>query len=244
MTTKLFSSALFAGIAAGLIAALLQYWLVTPLLLEGEEYETGAKVHFVGLAEVAGEDHDHSTHSHDEDASTNVSAGTSFVARHAKTIAFNVVVFSGYGLILAAGFALASNFGQQITWRAGLIWGMAGFVALQLAPAAGLYPELPGTPAADILARQYWWPMTVLATIAGIALVAFGQGFSYLAIGIALILGPHVVGAPHLTRYSGVAPPELSALFVARTLFMAMLSWVVLGGIAGYFWSRGSNPET
>ena len=49
MTTRLFTSALFAGLIAGLIAVLLQFTLVEPLILEGEEYETGNKSHFGGV---------------------------------------------------------------------------------------------------------------------------------------------------------------------------------------------------
>ena len=46
MPMKLLTSAVFAGVAAGLIAALLQFTFVAPSLLEGELYESGAKVHF------------------------------------------------------------------------------------------------------------------------------------------------------------------------------------------------------
>ena len=48
--------------------------------------------------------------------------------------------------------------------RNGLLWGLAGFLAVNLAPAAGLSPELPGMPAGDLLARQVWWVGTIIAT--------------------------------------------------------------------------------
>ena len=46
MLKSLFASALFAGVAAGLLAALLQMALLVPLIAEAELYETGEKTHF------------------------------------------------------------------------------------------------------------------------------------------------------------------------------------------------------
>ena len=46
MAKNLFVSAICAGIAAGLLASALQFTFVIPVLLEGELYETGARVHF------------------------------------------------------------------------------------------------------------------------------------------------------------------------------------------------------
>jgi cobalt transporter subunit CbtA len=241
MTKTLFSSALFAGIAAGLIAVLLQFWLVTPLLLEGEEYETGNKSHFDGALTVQEGAHDHGGHDHSAVVEVDDEPENMF-ARHAKTFAVNLITFTGFGLIMVAGFALASSFGHTVNLQKGMVWGMLGFVALQLAPATGLAPELPGTPAADVVARQYWWAGTVIVSVIGIALIAFGKGLPFIVIGVALLAAPHINGAPELTDFAGVAPPELSALFATRTLFVAMVGWVTLGAVAGLFWDR--NAET
>jgi cobalt transporter subunit CbtA len=241
MITRLFTSALFAGIAAGLVAVLLQFWLVTPLLLEGEEYETGNKSHFAGvlmveenaeggLEAVPAPETDHDT-AQEEDNGGNFT-------RHIMTFGVNMIVFTGFALVMVAGFGLAEAAGHTLTLRKGMIWGLMGFIVIQLAPAAGLFPELPGTTADDVVLRQYWWITAVLATCAGITLIAFGNSVLYGAIGAILIAIPHIIGAPHLPFYGGVAPPELAALFVARTLFVGMISWVSLGAVAGYFWNR------
>lgn len=245
MTKIMVSSALFAGIAAGMIAALLQFWLVTPLLLEGEEYETGNKSHYEGVA-MAANTHDHGAHSHDTaDVETageeETEESENMLARNAKTFAVNLITFTGFGLILVAGFALAARSGYTVTLQSGMIWGLLGFIALQLAPAAGLAPELPGTPAADVVARQYWWFGTVIASVIAIALIAFGKSLPFVIAGMVLLLVPHLIGAPELPFFAGVAPPELSALFVTRTLFVAMIAWVVLGAVAGHFWQRGTE---
>ena len=46
MVQRMLASGLIAGIAAGLLAALLHFAFVQSTILLGEEYETGALVHF------------------------------------------------------------------------------------------------------------------------------------------------------------------------------------------------------
>lgn len=228
MTKNLLSSAVFAGLIAGLIAALLQFVFVIPLLLEGELYETGARLHFATDG----------TPSSDRGAP---GLGTEWI-RHAMTVAFNMVTYTGYGLLLAVAMGVAREHrGTQITPQAGLIWGMAGFVAVQLAPAVGLPPELPGTPAAELAPRQIWWIGTILATTLGLAVLAFGRDLKWHAIGLLAILVPHFIGAPHLDTFWGVAPPELSAEFVTRSLGFAAVGWVTLGYFCAYFMGKSDD---
>jgi len=223
MIQKLLTSAVFAGLAAGLIAAALQFAFVIPMLLEGELYETGARVHFAT---------DGSTQSISEAPGL----GTDWV-RHGMTVAFNLVTYTGYGLMLVALMALSNMRGYRLTTRMGLVWGLCGFIAVQLAPAIGLPPELPGTPAAEITPRQIWWIMTILCTAAGLAMIAFTRGILPL-IGVALIAAPQIYGAPHLDTFFGVAPPELSAHFVTQSLGTAAAGWTALGFFCAYFYVR------
>ena len=44
MTKTLLSSGLIAGAVAGLVMALLQFWLIQPLIVQAERYETGELV--------------------------------------------------------------------------------------------------------------------------------------------------------------------------------------------------------
>ena len=225
MTRNLLTSALFAGVAAGLIAALLQFAYVIPALLEGELYETGARVHFAaqGLPQ-----------------SERGSPGLgNDLGRHAMTVGFNMIAYVGFALVLLALMALAELRGTPVTPRAGLVWGLAGFIAVQLAPAVGLPPELPGTPAADLAARQVWWLGAVVATAAGLGLIAFTRGWRPL-LGIALIAAPQIIGAPHPGGYSGTAPPELAAQFVSLSLGAAAVSWAALGYLGAWFWMRAN----
>ncbi|WP_281981600.1 CbtA family protein [Thalassorhabdomicrobium marinisediminis] len=224
MSQKLLTSAVFAGVAAGLIAAALQFMFVIPALLEGELFETGARIHFGA------------------DGSPESTRGAPGLGgdwgRHLMTVGFNIVTYVGFGFLILAAMAFAEMRGlTRITPRQGLIWGLCGFVAIQLAPAFGLPPELPGTPAAEIGPRQTWWLGTLIATTLGLWVIAFGRGWIALS-GIVLILAPHLIGAPHLDAYWGVAPPELAAEFVSLSLGTAAAGWTALGGLCAWFWTR------
>lgn len=214
MTKNLFVSAICAGIAAGLLASALQFKFVIPVLLEGELYETGARVHF------------------GTDGSPQSDRGTPPLAgdwlRHSMTVAFNIVTYTGYGLLLAAMISFASLKGITTTAKQGLIWGLCGYIAVQLAPAISLPPELPGTIAAEVGQRQLWWISTILASAAGLGLIAFGHSYLPLA-GVVLMAIPHLLGAPHLDTFFGVAPPELAAEFATLSLGAAAAGWVLLG---------------
>ena len=141
---------------------------------------------------------------------------------------------------MVAGMALAERAGHIITPRQGILWGLAGFVALHLAPAIGLPPELPGTIAAEVELRQVWWLATVACTLLGLGLIAFGKNAVMIALGVIALALPHIMGAPHLDTYFGIAPPELSAHFATRSLGVAAASWVILGTLTAYFWTRNS----
>ena len=105
----------------------------------------------------------------------------------------DLVTGIGFALILVAVSEFAGGIGS---WRHGLFWGLAGFAVFTLAPGLGLPPELPAMPAADLTARQVWWWGTVLATAAGLAMIAFRRSPVFALLGVALIVAPHVVGAP------------------------------------------------
>ncbi len=243
MINRMLPSALFAGFAAGLIAALLQFVFVEKLILLAEDYETGARVHFAGVmkasdaetapaAEAATDTAagDHATgHEATEEASP--------LKRHALTVLFATLTYTGFALVLVAGFAAAESVGHRPDLKAGLLWGLAGFAAFQLAPAVGLEPELPGTMAAGLENRQIWWAGTAIATGAGLALLAFGRGVPAWIGGLVLLALPHVIGAPELDGFSGIAPPELASKFAARSLAVGLVAWLALGAIAARLWT-------
>ena len=250
MIQRMLASALFAGFAAGLLAALLHFAFVQKLILLAEQYETGALVHFQGVVpadslashsvdataateSVAPADDTQMTEAvgHDQEADE-----TSALERNGFTALFYGLTYVGYALLMVAGFALAEQFGRKVEVRQGLFWGLAGFAALQLAPAMGLAPELPGTVAADLAARQLWWAGTVLATMAGLGALAFGRGSVRWVFAIALLAAPHLIGAPHPEGFSGITPPELASEFAAHSLGVALIAWLALGVFATRLW--------
>ena len=245
MINRMVTSALFAGFAAGLFAALLHFSFVQPKILLGEEYESGAAVRFAGVATadqddmvpVAGTaepvpaneaDHDHDAHDHADESSP--------LQRNALTVVFHTLLYCSYALILVAGFALAERRGRRVTALEGLLWGIAGFVAVQLAPAMGLEPELPGTLAAPLLDRQIWWGATALCSAAALAMIGYGRTLLWIAAASVLLALPHIIGAPELETFSGVVPPEVAASYAARSLGLGLASWALLGWLAGWFW--------
>ncbi|MDE0532854.1 MAG: CbtA family protein [Albidovulum sp.] len=229
MFTKILTSALFAGAAAGFIASLLQLGFVQPVLLHAELYESGELVHF-GAAAAANAQQ--GLHGFDP-------------LRDGLSIAFTIAIYCGYALILVAAMALATQRGEVVTARNGIIWGVAGFVAVHFAPGFSLAPEVPGVAAADVPARQAWWFATVAGAAVALWLIAFGRNWVAWAIAAILLLAPHIIGAPEPDQFTGLVPTEIGAQFASRAFGVGFAAWVLVGLFAGYFWNReSSQPET
>ena len=221
MLARIATSALFAGFVAGLIAALLQLVFVQPVLLHAELYEGGNLVHF-GAGTVS---------AHQDPGGMNL-------LRDGLNVLFTSVIYTGYAFLLVGAMAIAADRGIDINARTGLVWGIVGFIAVHLAPAASLPPEVPGVAAADVEARQIWWFATVVATASALALIAFGRSWTAWVPAVVLLLAPHLVGAPQPDAFAGPVPPELAGLFAGRALGVGLAAWTVLGLLAGFFWQR------
>jgi len=215
MFQKIAVSALIAGFGAGLVAALLQYVFVQPLLLHAELFEADP---MFGLDQVT------------------VARGAFDVQREALNVVFSALIYTGYAFVLLAAMVWAEERGQPISTRSGMIWGIAGFVTMHLAPAFGLAPDMPGLNGADVAARQIWWYGTAACTGIALWLIAFGRNWAMWGTAIVLLAAPHLVGAPQPAMLTQIAPPELAASFAARTLGVAMAVWTVLGLLLGAVW--------
>jgi cobalt transporter subunit CbtA len=222
MFTRILTSALFAGAFAGLIAALLQLAFVQPILLHAELYEAGHLVHFGAGSPV----------------SAHPDLGGIDPVRDGLSVIFTMLVYCGYALVLVPLMMLAEERGADISPRTGLIWGLAGFIAVHFAPGFSLAPEVPGVAAADVAARQVWWFATVFAAAVALWLIAFGGNMVAWGAAVLLLLAPHLIGAPEPEVFTGPVPTELGAKFAARAYGVGMAAWVMLGGLAAYFWMR------
>jgi len=235
MLKKLIVSALVAGFGAGLIMAVLKITLLSPLILEAEEYESGHKTHYAGVAEEAAPDHNDD---HEDADAHGDAAEESWAARSARTALSTTLTALGYAFVLVAGFGLAAQSGIEISARSGILWGLAGFAAVVLAPALGLPPELPASASAPLQERQLWWAGTVAASTAGIAAIAFGKNWAIWGAGIALLALPHIIGAPMPAAYGGVVPPEMQGEFVGLSIGVSAIGWAMLGLLGGYAWAK------
>ncbi|MEM9471430.1 MAG: CbtA family protein [Pseudomonadota bacterium] len=226
MFSRIVTSALFAGAAAGLITGVLQLIFVQPVLLHAELYESGQLVHFGGTAVSAAQD-----------------VGGIDLVRDGLSVVFTMAIYTGYALLMLAAVAFAEERGHTMTVRHGIIWGIAGFVAVHLAPGFTLAPEVPGVAAADVYARQVWWFATVAAAAVAMWLIAFGKNWVMWAAAVILLAAPHVIGAPEPDTFTGPVPTEIGALFAARALGVGLAAWVLTGLFAGYFWQREGERE-
>jgi cobalt transporter subunit CbtA len=234
MIGRVILAALLAGIAAGLFYGAIQHVRLTPLILEAEKYENAGDGH----------SHDHaaatttttqSAPATEAAAEEEAWAPANGAERTLYTFLASIVAAAGFAAMLA-GISILS--GIRITPRNGLLWGIAGFLAVHLAPAASLPPELPGMQAGDLIARQAWWIGTIVAT--GLAIWLFTQRNEMWAKVTAVILValPHIIGAPMPPTHESGVPAVLSAEFAANTLAAAALMWLAIGGFLGFAMDR------
>jgi cobalt transporter subunit CbtA len=225
---RILAIAVIAGLVAGLLASAMQVLWTTPLIVEAERYEQGTAI------PSAVEPHTAHGHDHDEDGW----APADGLQRTAFTILTHVLIATGFGLLLAGAQALLG----RGTLATGLLWGAAGFLAFHAAPALGLPPELPGTVAGPLAARQAWWLATVLCTGGGLALLAFGRKPALRLAGPIVIVLPHLCGAPQPEVHAALAPETLQTEFVVASLVTNGLMWLVLGGVSGFLFDRLIGP--
>ena len=219
MLHRIFVAGIIAGFLAGLVLTAIHWVRIDPLIAAAETYEAAAAPHDAAMHEHAWEPEGWQ--------------------RGALTFLANLVIAVGFGLLLAGLFGVREAIsGKRPDAREGLLWGLAGFAAFALAPAAGLPPVPPGMIGADILARQAWWLATAIATAGGLALVVFPRGLPWRAAGAALILLPHLIGAPASPPGTDAVPAALATQFVAASLVAAALFWLTLGGIGGWLYAR------
>lgn len=230
--TIVFVAAL-AGIGTGAVVSALHLFTTVPLILKAETFENAGEE--AAPVAAATEAHDHAPgaafHSHDAEEWEPADG----LQRNGLTILFTVLTGFGFALLLVAA---SEVMGGLKGWHQGLLWGFAGFAAFTLAPGLGLPPELPAMPAADLAARQVWWVGTAAATAGGLALIVFGRSPLLAVLGVALIVAPHVIGAPQPESHESPIPEALHHSFVVASVTASFVFWVLLGGLAGWLRPR------
>ena len=237
MIVRLLLAALAAGLVAGLAMTPAQYVKVVPLILEAETYEVAEAPGHSHGAETAVPAEDATAHSHEHEDGDGSMFG---MGRLGDTLVANLVAGAGFALLLG-GVALVLGIGfpkgREAVTR-GLMLGAAGWFAVQLAPSFGLPPELPGFPFVDLATRQIWWLSAVVLSAAGLYLLVLRPEWVAKVAGVALIVAPHVYGAPQPEDISSAVPALLASEFTSAALATTLFFWLVLGGVMGYLFSR------
>jgi cobalt transporter subunit CbtA len=252
MIGRVLLAALLAGIAAGLVMSALQAWKVTPLIIAAEavfegngtsaddtspaghapEGEAAKKAEGLEPKSPEPKPPEPETHSHDLDGAWMPHNG---FQRTTATILSNIIAGVAFSLILT-GVVIFT--GIEISTGSGAILGLLGFCVFSLAPSFGLPPNLPGVPAAELFERQVWWWATVAATGLGIWMISRLDMVALKILGAAIILLPHVVGAPQPEDAGTEIPARLAAQFSTNSLVTSALFWAVLGALLGWLLTR------
>jgi len=222
-------TAVIAGLLSGLLLTVMQSFSTVPLILKAEVFENAAP--------EAGHSHDAAPaaagtaapaadHHHEEEAWAPADGFERFI----YTLAADMLSGIGFALVLVA---VSEAFGGFKGWRGGLMFGIAGFLTVILAPGLGLPPELPGMPAAELGPRQVWWVSTALCTAIGLGLLVYTRSAVFAALAIVLLIAPHLVGAPLPPSHETAVPMDLYARFVNAVYATNLVFWAVLGALAG-----------
>ena len=212
------------AIAASILFSLYQQFMVTPIILAAEIYETPevtSSLHAEPWSPEQG------------------------LERSLFTLSANFLTTFAYALILLSAMALTDN----IRPVQGLLWGGAGYLAFFIAPALGLPPEIPGMEAAQLEGRQIWWLASVTFTIGGLWLLAFGS-FRLKAVSLFLLAAPHLLGAPQAEKhgFSHPDPVAVEALidlwhqFILQTSLANALLWLIIGCVSAFLAARFIIP--
>ena len=225
---------LLAGALAGLLLTAVQQVQVSRIILQAEVYEEAAAAKAHEQAHAAASAGAPAAEAHEHEHADEWEPANGF-ERTAYTVLANVSMAIGFGLFLAAAILVS---GKKVSWRSGLLWGVAGYLVFFVAPSLGLPPEVPGTVAAPLHARQLWWIMTAGLTAAGLGLGVYARHWALKLLGLVLLVVPHLIGAPHPAVPGGAAPEELAQAFIHATALANGIFWLTLGGLTGYFYKK------
>ncbi len=139
---RIIYTALFVGCIAGLLLSAAQIITVNPILFAAEAFESEKPVN-ESVAHLHDDGH---SHHHGEGW-----APEDGVERTGFTIFSNISAGIGFAAMLLALMSQVQCQGfTQLSVSKGVLWGLGGFVAVFVAPAIGLPPEIPGIEAAAL----------------------------------------------------------------------------------------------
>jgi len=228
-------TALGVALVAGLVLSAVQALHVSPIIYAAEVFEIAAP-------DVVEAHNDGHSHAHNDEAWSPADG----MERIGYTVLSNVLSAFGFAMILLAAMFMARDKAQlNISWLAGLGWGLAGYLTFFVVPALGLSPEIPSMEAAVLEGRQAWWVLAVVATGLAIASLVFLPGMAKLA-AVVFVAAPWVVGAPQ-PEVHGFLHPDAQAVatleglqsqFIYANALANGLFWLTIGGLTAYAATR------
>mgnify|MGYP000157644938 FL=1 len=243
MIRQIFLTALLTGVLAGFVLTSLQSVKVIPLILAAEEFEGGeiatygshdsshqetkADHHNGEIVTAHGHENEAEAtngHSHDDEAWGPADG----YERLFFTFVANVFLATGWSFLLCAVYMNV----KDINVVKGITAGIVGYLTFFALPSIGLSPELPGTLAAALEHRQAWWIATVLCSAIGFTVLFFSRNRAYQLLAFALVLLPHIIGAPVPDVHGGTAPEVMFNSYVNATFITNGIFWVILGAIS------------
>ena len=225
--SRIVYSSILVGILSGILLTCLHVASLNPIIFAAERYQ----IEIDTTTDHA--DDGHVGHSHDHEAW----APGEGLERTAYSLLANLLASTGFAAILMAlmcQFCLRRR--DAISWSHGALWGLAGYIALFLAPAIGLPPEIPGGMAAEVVDRQLWWALTALSVSIGLGLIAFSRA-RLKPVGLLFLALPYLIGAPGIDgpRFPHPDPSVAEALvylhqqFVVISAVTNLVFWLILG---------------
>jgi cobalt transporter subunit CbtA len=223
---RMFLAAAAAGVLSGVFIGILHQFTTTEIIRQAEVFERAAAER--GSDEAAHDDHGLGWEPGDG------------LERMSYTVLADALAGVGFCLILIAGYAIVN---ARMDCRSGFYWGIAGFVAVMVAPSLGLPPEVPGAAAAPLVERQIWWLGTAVVSSAALLLLYLrpANPLSYIA-ALAMVALPHAIGAPEPTDYHSAAPQWLQHRFVVATVLSDLAFWSVAGTLSGLLYQNLVQP--
>ena len=207
------STALLAGLLAGLCLFAIQRSTTLPLIHAAETYEKADSVE------------------------SRSDAFAKEPLRSISTLLGDVFMAVGFALIVTGIYTVNGS----DRWEFGLLIGLAGFVTFDLAPAVVVPPAVPGMEVAALSLRQTGWLVAVASTITGLILFFYLSGLARLC-GLLFLVLPGVVFRVFVRLAAPSTPIHSLALldraFVTRTLGVMLVFWLILGTLSGFLFTR------
>ncbi|TGL75825.1 CbtA family protein [Leptospira yasudae] len=246
-----------AGLIAGLTYGILLQFLIGPLILKAEAFETKAET-----TSAHSHSHDPGVKAHHHHHETTVSEGDSSAPSGKRFLwtwigclllglAFGILATLAYS-ILEFRNILSSEF-FATPWKPSLLISVAGFLIFFGIPSLGLPPQLPGVIGSeeDFEFRQFWWLQSVALSSIGLILTVYlqrrfpkGRSIAFLlCVLLWILLFGFLFWIPGVPPHSTETPvpSSLRVEFVFNSIIANLVFWSMIGFLVTRFLRTKQN---